>query len=589
MRGEHPDLGGNARRDAASIRSGPRKRRPCGRGGACGPILGPYASMKMPPLSCPACPPTPPDARLRVVAAALVALLAQGCGSSSSTTHAFTRPPLISIFESGPQLRSDPAAALDTHAPSRRRRREGVRPVDRVRARTPIRRTAARRIQGGRSRPLSGGRLGAVRRDRAGCRSSRHRGRSDRQNPPPLWAAGPGAPPGAHPQWKPSPAAYGQFMRAVGTRYSGSFKPAGAATPLPRVSYWSIWNEPNFGPDLAPQAIDHSTSRCLRRSTADSLGAAWSALAATGHGHDTTLIGELAPRGQTGGSHPGNFDGMVPLRFLRALYCVDGSLHPLTRRGRDARGCPTRRRLGGASAAPTRPCSRPRASPTTPTDRDDPAQRGRRPMSPTSPTSRPCRKLERTLDRLMRVYGSSHRFPIYSTEFGYQTDPPERITARRQPKARRLLPELGGVPVVAQSADRLLRPVPADGHAGRQCRRRLRDRPAVRQRDAEGHAGRLPPADLPAGHLGSRSQELEVWGACPPLPLRARSSDRVEIQFRPAAGGAFQTVADGHAQRPRRLLRRPAVVSGQRTRAARVVLSERRHDPLARRLITRFH
>ena len=36
-------------------------------------------------------------------------------------------------------------------------------------------------------------------------------------------------------------------------------------------------------------------------------------------------------------------------------------------------------------------------------------------------------KLERTLDQLQTVYGSHKRFPIYSTEFGLQTNPPEQI------------------------------------------------------------------------------------------------------------------------------------------------------------------
>lgn len=44
----------------------------------------------------------------------------------------------------------------------------------------------------------------------------------------------------------PVPALYGQFMRAVATRYSGTFRPAGVATPLPRVRHYEVWNEPNL-------------------------------------------------------------------------------------------------------------------------------------------------------------------------------------------------------------------------------------------------------------------------------------------------------------------------------------------------------
>ena len=48
----------------------------------------------------------------------------------------------------------------------------------------------------------------------------------------PLWATGANAPPGGpHLQWEPSASEYGQFMRAVGKRYSGSYKPPGALHP----------------------------------------------------------------------------------------------------------------------------------------------------------------------------------------------------------------------------------------------------------------------------------------------------------------------------------------------------------------------
>ncbi len=32
----------------------------------------------------------------------------------------------------------------------------------------------------------------------------------------------------------------------------------GVSSPLPRVAFWSIWNEPDLGTYLAPEAIDHS-------------------------------------------------------------------------------------------------------------------------------------------------------------------------------------------------------------------------------------------------------------------------------------------------------------------------------------------
>ena len=78
----------------------------------------------------------------------------------------------------------------------------------------------------------------------------------------PIWAEGEGRPapveegpdarvgPGA---WKPDAAAYGRFATALARRYSGAFKPAGAASPLPRVRRFQAWNEPNLNSYLAPQ------------------------------------------------------------------------------------------------------------------------------------------------------------------------------------------------------------------------------------------------------------------------------------------------------------------------------------------------
>ena len=42
-------------------------------------------------------------------------------------------------------------------------------------------------------------------------------------------------------------------------------------------------------------------------------------------------------------------------------------------------------------------------------------------------------RLESTLDQVASAYGSAKRFPIYSTEFGYQTNPPEPIARAIDP------------------------------------------------------------------------------------------------------------------------------------------------------------
>lgn len=49
----------------------------------------------------------------------------------------------------------------------------------------------------------------------------------------------------------PNTAYFRQFMRALAKRYNGTFIPAGATEPLPRITHWEIWNEPNNALGLA--------------------------------------------------------------------------------------------------------------------------------------------------------------------------------------------------------------------------------------------------------------------------------------------------------------------------------------------------
>jgi hypothetical protein len=243
-------------------------------------------------------------------------------------------------------------------------------------------------------------------------------------SPAPEWADAPGEPAGGAPGiWKPSAAEFAEFAHAVGERYSGHYTPPGASGPLPKVDFWSIWNEPNYGPDLAPQAIDHTkveVSPMLYRQLVD---AAWTGLTASGHAGNTILIGETAPAGQTVGNHPGNFDGMVPLRFIRALYCVNSALQPLRGTAATERGCP-------ATAAASRefPAQNPAlfkaggyAAHPYP---QGAAPDVRTPDEPDFADLASLPELEQTLDKSQAGYGSYPKLPIYSTEFGYKTDPP---------------------------------------------------------------------------------------------------------------------------------------------------------------------
>ncbi len=262
----------------------------------------------------------------------------------------------------------------------------------------------------------------------------------------PRWAEGPGVVPGRNTlfqAWRPNANAYGQFVRAVGTRYDGHFTPNGAAAPLPAVHFWAIYNEPNFGVDLGPQATNGSTVATAPMMFRGLLNAGWSALRATGHAHDTILWGEFAARGQSGPpsrnapqGYPGDFSQTKPLIFIRDLYCVSSSYRQLRSGAAKAIGCPTTaagsRRfrsqnpaLFGASGVSDHPYPA----------NQSPVTDGR--SDPNYAAFPDIGNLEGVLDRVNRAYGSGKRYDIYNTEYGYITDPPNRrpvpVTGGRYP------------------------------------------------------------------------------------------------------------------------------------------------------------
>jgi hypothetical protein len=254
----------------------------------------------------------------------------------------------------------------------------------------------------------------------------------------PLWALGPGRPRGnTNPNWEPNAADYGAFVRAVGTRYSGDYDPStGQIAPgdpgdLPRINFWSVWNEPDYGPSLAPQGVPgHLTIENSPRLYRNLVDAAWSGLVATGHGpsSDTILFGEIAPRGE---SYWGVFSGMTPITFLQNLYCVDSSYHELRGNAARIRGCPTT-----AAASRRFQAQNPALFEATGVS-DHPYMRWYPPNHELNPdpvnglhtaqytSLGVIGNLTRAMDRLVGVYGSHTRFPIYDTEFGYITSPPK--------------------------------------------------------------------------------------------------------------------------------------------------------------------
>jgi hypothetical protein len=250
----------------------------------------------------------------------------------------------------------------------------------------------------------------------------------DITSPAPFWATGRAPEAKIQKDFEPSPSEFGQFVRAVGTRYSGSYVPPGSTTALPRVDYWAFWNEPNQAGWLTPQWIpdphrkgafvEHSPR--IYRALVDG---AYAGLLATGHGSDTILIGETAPKGLDA---QGTTRSMKAMRFIRRLYCLDDGFNQLRGASAAILGCPTTAAgsrtfatdhpgLFSATGFAHHPYELTFAPDRPPSDRD-------------FATIANLPALTQALARILRVYHVARPgLPLYLTEFGYQTNPPDPL------------------------------------------------------------------------------------------------------------------------------------------------------------------
>lgn len=360
--------------------------------------------------------------------------------------------------------------------------------------------------------------------------------------PPPRWAEGPGAPdPATQTFWKPDAAAYGQWARAVGTRYSGRFTPPGMSHPLPRISFWSVWNEPDIGNNLGPETTHPGSEiEVAPRLYRGLLDAAWTALHDTGHGKDRILIGELAPEG-AGRVPAGLFNAMAPLRWLRALYCVDASYRQLRGTQASQRGCPTTA-AGSARFAAQNPglfkapgfAIHPYSLTSLPPDT-------RIANEPDYAELAAMPTLEATLDRLQHVYGSNRKLPIWSTEYGYITNPPNpqyTVTPALAAEYLNWAEYITWKDPRIKSFDQFLISDPPGSGAFATALETSTGQPKPTL-DAFRMPLYLPVTRTTAKH------PLVVWGDVRPAPdavRRTHHQQRVAIQFKRSSGASFTTV-----------------------------------------------
>jgi hypothetical protein len=221
----------------------------------------------------------------------------------------------------------------------------------------------------------------------------------------PSWAQGAKRPKALadYDAYRPDPKAFAAFVRMLGRRYDGTFVNADGLE-LPVVDAWSIWNEPNWSTLLQPQSQNGRpvAPRIYRRL----FRAGSRALRATRHGGDVILMGETAPLGASRlGLHYSLFAG----RFYRGLFCLTKRLKPSrTRRCRDyAKKGPLK--ATGVAHHPYPVLAPPEF----------------RSFGADEIRLADGLKLRRIIDAARRYHRVEGRLPIWYTEFGYQTAPPD--------------------------------------------------------------------------------------------------------------------------------------------------------------------
>ena len=361
--------------------------------------------------------------------------------------------------------------------------------------------------------------------------------------PAPLWATDCDIDTGSPEVCKPDPREFQRFVIALARRYSGTYSDRAGAV-LPRVDRWSVWNEPNQGGWLQPQwerkrgAWAPVAGYYYRRL----FEAAARGLRANGHAGDELMLGETAPLGRDTGARYKR--SLAPLEFWRAVLCIDDDGDPLRGDAAANLGCRGYDELD-ANAASHHPYTRgagvdPR---TRRIGRDD-------------VTLAYQRRLRDVFDQGARLDRNRYGMPVYVTEYGFQTDPPDDDNGVRPSLAAKWLNESNWI---AYNNSRI------KGFGNYE----LFDDPALgafqtglRYRDGDAKPS-YEAFRVPIWVVKSR-RYYRIWGQVRP----ARRGDAVDIEYQASPNGPWKRVRTIAIENPARYI---DVKTGKRARKWRLV------------------
>jgi hypothetical protein len=186
--------------------------------------------------------------------------------------------------------------------------------------------------------------------------------------------------------YKPDAVEYGRFATAVGKRYSGIF------SGLPKITYFTIWNEPNHINFIKPTSQAPRIYRKL-------VHAAVPALRTNAAPDAQIFVGELKPTPRK---------GLGPAKFMQDWLCLDGRFRGLRGRAARRKGCTGFKKIDADGFA-------------------------HHPYGPIDIVSKKrdiinllaIRRLGKALDRAANARRLPRGLPIYNTEYGIQSNPPD--------------------------------------------------------------------------------------------------------------------------------------------------------------------